>query len=197
MKSLQSLTAAILAAASLGVAIPSEAQYSGNGSGIMRPGAGYGSGMMGRGPGMMGWPGDYCFTMMGPSAGYGFSMMGPWSGSGLADPGAAVQSCLSALHARLGISNMQESAWSAFASAVASQAHAMLLFQQRILQSHGTAVERSAQYADFMQQRADDAAIVSDAVAALYGTLGTSQRAAFDRYFAWGGQPPAAGPFGR
>ena len=193
MRKFSALAAAIAAAAFLGHSAVSQAQYFGGmGSGMMGPGFGFGtpgrSSAIARGTsygfGMM--AGNYCYGMMGPATGYGYSMMGPWTGSSYADPDAAVQACLASLQTQLGISAGQQAAWQGFADAIAQQAGHMLQFQQQVLQSSATAPERTAQYAQFMLQRAQDAAAVSQAVSALYGSLTATQQALFNQYFAWG-----------
>ncbi len=190
MKKISTIAVAVAAAATLGLSFASRAQYAG--------GMGYGSGMMTPGTrpaspiargtnyryGMM--AGDYCYGMMDPGTGYGYSMTGPWNGSGYADPDVAAQACLSSLHDQLGISVAQEAAWQAFAQAVTDQAQGMSMFRQQTLQAAATAPERVAQYAQFMLDRAQDAAAVSQAVSALYATLSPSQQAVFNQYFAWG-----------
>ena len=193
MKTIRAFAVAMGAAAFLGLAGMTQAQYSGGmgyGNGMM-PGPHAASGFSGiarpAGPlyGMM--VGNYCSGMMGPAVGYGYPMVGPWTGSAYADPDAAVQACLSGLHSQLGISSTQEAAWQAFADAVVEQARQMLQFQQQVSQASATAPARAAQYADFMQQRAQDAAAISVAVSALYATLDPAQVDLFNRYFAWGG----------
>jgi len=192
MKTIRAFAMAIVAAASLGLAAETQAQYFGGmgyGNGMMGPRSGYGFSGIARPPGtvygMM--VGNYCGGMMGPAAGYGYPMTGPWTGSAYADPDAAVQACLSALHTQLAISSTQEAAWQAFADAVVEQSRQMLQFQQQVSQTSATAPVRAAQYADFMQQRAQDAAAISAAVGALYATLDPAQVDLFNRYFAWGG----------
>lgn len=189
MKRISANIAAIAAAAALGFPLASQAQYvgpMGYGSGMMTPGTRLSP--VARGTdyryGMM--AGNYCYGMMGPTTGYGYSMMGPWTGSGYADPDAAVQSCLSSLHAQLGIAGAQETAWQTFADTLVEQAQGMLQFHQQVLQAPATAPERVRQYAQFMLDRAQDAAAVSQAVSGLYATLTPAQQLLFDGYFAWG-----------
>lgn len=197
MKRISALAAAMAAIAVLGFSPASQAQFFGGmgGNGMMGPGYGYGTTGPGavhaspiaRSPdyrfGMMG--ANNCYAMMGPATGYGYSMTGPWTGSGYADPDAAVQACLSSLHTQLGISGEQEAAWQGFADVVTQQTQQMMLFQRQVAQATATAPERAAQYARFMQDRAEDAAAVSQAVTGLYATLSPTQQALFNEYFAW------------
>ena len=189
MKRVPAIIAAVAAAATLGLSLVSQAQRfggMGNGPGMMTPGAQLSP--IARGTdyryGMM--AGNYCYGMMGPTTGYGYSMMGPWTGTSYADPDAAVQSCLSSLHTQLGITGAQEAAWQVFADTLTQQAQEMLQFHQQVLQKTATAPERVAQYAQFMLERAQDTAAVSQAVSELYATLSPAQQALFNEYFAWG-----------
>ncbi len=98
-----------------------------------------------------------------------------------------MQACLSALHTQLAITAAQEAAWQVFASAVAEQARGMLRFEQQVLQTPATVLQRATQFAQFMQQRADDAAAIAQALGGLYAVLSPGQQALFNGYFAWGG----------
>ena len=195
MNRISAIVAIITAAACLAVSSVSQAQYGGsmgNGLGMMGPGIGFGTvpggSAIARGTdyryGMM--AGNYCYGMMGPAVGYGNTMMGPWLAGGYVDPDTAVQTCLSQLHTQLAITSAQEAAWQAFADTLVQQAQEMVQFRQHVLQAPATAPQRVAQYAQFMLERAQDAAAISEAVSALYATLSPTQEALFDEYFAWG-----------
>jgi periplasmic protein CpxP/Spy len=188
-------TLAALAVVALLVLSPAaEAQFFGpmGGNGMMGPGYGYGATSPVTGLASPVWryrfgtPGpDTCRAMMGPATGFGYSMLGPWTGNGYADPDAAVVACLSSLRAQLGISAEQQAAWQQFADAVTQQSQQMTLFHRQVALAAATAPERVAQYAQFMLDRAEDAAAVSQAVAELYAALSSTQQALFDAYFAW------------
>ena len=170
MKRMHAIAAGVVAAATLGLVVAQAQPFGG-------PGAGYGPGMMG------------------PGAGYGPGMMGRGPRGAYGDPTAAAQARLTNLHTQLGITSAQESAWQAFANAVTEQAQQMQQFRSQMLQSGTTLTtpDRMTQHAQFMQQRAQGASTVAQAMTALYAALSPDQRTLLDQSF------PARrgnGPFG-
>lgn len=95
---------------------------------------------------------------------------------------AAVRALLAVLHQRLAITSAQESAWQAFADAVATQASDADGSLAQAGAVHG-AVDALNLQATLLRKQADDAAAVAHAFSALYAVLTPAQRAIADDYF--------------
>ncbi len=152
MKTMHRISAALLAAASLGL-VAAQAQPFGGGPGF-GPGGGYGPGMMGRGPG------------------------GPWGDPATAAQNrlGALHTQLDITSAQEAAWQAFANAVNAQAQQMQQFRNRMLQSAPTT-----NAADRMALHAQFMQQRAQGAAATSQAFSALYAALTPEQRALLDQ----------------